>query len=49
MHFNIRSVNSMAGFPRAGKYTEIGHRFLWLAGPGSLSPFVMHHKGPDRF
>jgi hypothetical protein len=25
MHVSTRSVNSMAGFPEAGRYTEIGH------------------------
>jgi hypothetical protein len=25
IHVSTRSVNSMAGFPEAGTYTEIGH------------------------
>jgi hypothetical protein len=37
----------MTGFPEAGTSTEFGHGELF-AGPGSLFPFVVHNKGPDR-
>ena len=37
----------MAGFPKDRESIEIGH-FLSLAGPGSLSPYVVLNKGPDR-
>jgi hypothetical protein len=38
----------MAGFPKAGAFTEIGRWGESLAGPGSLFPFVTHNKGPGR-
>jgi hypothetical protein len=36
LHFKILSVNSMAGFPKEGKFYEIGHERDQLAGPVSL-------------
>jgi len=39
----------MTGFPKTGTDTEIGHGSDESAGRGSLFPFVMHNKGPDRF
>jgi hypothetical protein len=38
----------MAGFPKTGTYTEIGHGGELRAGPGSLFPFVLHNKGSGR-
>lgn len=46
IHFNTRSVNSMAGFPKAGRITEIGHRLRQLAGPVSPSSFCFQQQGP---
>jgi hypothetical protein len=37
----------MAGFPEDRESIEIGH-FLSLAGPGSLSSYVVLNKGPGR-
>jgi hypothetical protein len=36
----------MAGFPEAGKLDEIGHDCQMLAGPVSLSSFVLAQQGP---
>jgi hypothetical protein len=36
----------MAGFPEAGKLTEIGHDCWKLAVPVSLSSFVLAQQGP---
>jgi hypothetical protein len=41
LHFNTLSMNSMAGFPEAGKLDEIGHDCWKLAVPVSLSSFVL--------
>jgi len=45
MHVSTRSVNSMAGFPEAGSYTESGHQ-AQLPSPGSLTAFVIFTEGP---
>jgi hypothetical protein len=37
----------MAGFPEAGRTTEIGCSWR-IAGPGSLFPFLIQPKGPGR-
>jgi hypothetical protein len=36
LHVKTLSENSMAGFPKEGKYNEIGHELNQLAGPVSL-------------
>jgi hypothetical protein len=36
LHVKTLSVNSMAGFPKEGKFVEIGHEHNQLAGPVSL-------------
>jgi hypothetical protein len=36
LHVKALSVNSMAGFPKAGRIYEIGHEYNQLAGPVSL-------------
>jgi hypothetical protein len=38
----------MAGFPKTGRFIEIGHDPEQLAGPVSLSSFFVHNKGPGR-
>jgi hypothetical protein len=38
----------MTGFPKTGKNTEIGHGSDQKRRRGSLFPFVVHNKGPDR-
>lgn len=48
MHVKTLSLNSMAGFPKAGKLVEIGHDPEPLAGPVSLSSFFVHNEGPGR-
>jgi len=48
LHFKTLSLNSMAGFPKAGKLVEIGHDPEQLAGPVSLSSFFVHNEGPGR-
>jgi hypothetical protein len=38
----------MAGFPKEGKYVEIGHERNQLAGPVSLLRAVINNQGPGR-
>jgi hypothetical protein len=48
LHFKTLSLNSMAGFPKTGRFIEIGHDPEQLAGPVSLSSFFVHNEGPGR-
>ena len=38
----------MAGFPKEGKFIEIGHEQNQLAGPFSLLRAVINNEGPGR-
>jgi len=50
VHFKIRSLKSMAGFPVTGSNSQYGHALsreeCWSG--GSLFSFSIHNKGPDR-
>jgi hypothetical protein len=39
-------MNSMTGFPEAGKLDEIGHECQNLAVPVSLSSYALAQQGP---
>jgi len=46
LHFNTLSMNSMPGFPEAGKLDQIGHDCWKLAVPVSLSSYLLAEQGP---
>jgi hypothetical protein len=48
LHVKTLSVKSMAGFPKVGKFYEIGHEQDQLAGPVSLLRAVIKNQGPGR-
>ena len=47
-HLRTRSVNSMAGFPEAGK-SEIGQDLVSVPVPFPCLRTSFHNKGPGRF